>query len=133
MSLNGKWKWPIAYFFKHCMTPLILKELIESALILIAGTGLYVRAITCDGESVNCVALKELGCNIFANDITELKNSFLHPSLNYKVCVFLDACHMLKLARNTFAEYKVFSDSGSKIEWAYITKLHNIQTQLTLK
>ena len=112
------------------MTPSILKELIETALILTAEAQLYVRAITCDGETVNSATLKALGCNIFVSDITQLKHYFMHPTLNYKIYILLDACHMLKLGRNALAEYKAFSDAGSLIEWAYIIKLYNIQMQL---
>ncbi|KYN29364.1 THAP domain-containing protein 9, partial [Trachymyrmex cornetzi] len=45
VSLNGKWKWPIAYFFKRSITAPILKELIETALILTAEVQISVRSI----------------------------------------------------------------------------------------
>lgn len=62
VSLNGKWKWPIAYFLKHAIIAVILKELIVTALILTVESQLHVRAIICDGEGVNCSTLNELGC-----------------------------------------------------------------------
>lgn len=64
VSLNCKWKWPIAYFYKHSITSTVLKELIQTALILTAEAELRILSIICDGYSVNCSALKELGCNI---------------------------------------------------------------------
>lgn len=102
VSLNCKYKWPIAYFFKHAITANILTDLIRTALILTAEVQLRVLSIICDGESVNCSALKELGCNIFVDNFTDLKTSFPHPT-HYEVYVMLDACHMLKLARNALA------------------------------
>lgn len=40
----------------------------------------------------------------------------------------LDACHMMKLARNTLAEKKtIVSANGLKIEYKYIERLHALQ------
>lgn len=134
VSLNCKWKWPIAYFFKHSITSTILIELIKTALILTAEAQLRVLSIICDGESVNCSTLRELGCNIFTDNFAQLKNFFPHPTLNYNVYVLLDPCHMLKLARNALADYEVFyTVDGLKIEWKYIIALHNIQQLLTIR
>lgn len=48
VSLKGKWKWPIAYFFKTGMLSATLAELIKTALILTSKAKLKVRSITCD-------------------------------------------------------------------------------------
>lgn len=42
VCLRGVWKWPIAYFLKHTMTAITLAELIKTALILSAQSGLKV-------------------------------------------------------------------------------------------
>ncbi|KYN22497.1 THAP domain-containing protein 9 [Trachymyrmex cornetzi] len=133
VSLNGKWKWPIAYFFKRSITAPILKELIETALILTAEVQISVRSITCDGDSVNCSVFRELGCNIFVDNFADLENSFPHPTLNYNVRILLDACHMLKLCRNALADYGIFNSVDGQIKWSYIRNLHNVQQQLTFK
>ena len=67
---------------------------------------------------------EKLGCNI-----KKLEISFPHPSKpNQKVYVILDICHMLKLARNAFADIKVFcTPSGEKISWEYVLALHRTQ------
>lgn len=133
VSLNGKWKWAIAYFLKHSITSGILKEFILTALTLTAEAQLHVHAIVCDVEAVNCSTLNQLGCNIFASSFADLKNSFKHPVLNYEVKVFLDACHMLKLARNALADKKRFCTDEGNIEWKYIIQLHKTQQKLILK
>lgn len=133
VSVKGKWKWPIAYFFKRAITKEILRELIETALILTAEVQLNMRAIICDGESVNCSALNLLGCNIFSSSFADLQNSFPHPVLNYKVKVMLDACHMLKLARNSLADYKTFCSNDENLKWEYIVQLYKLQKQLKFK
>lgn len=90
--------------------------MIQTALILTAEAQLRVLSIICDGDSVNCSTLRELGCNILVYNFADLENSFLHPTLNYNIHVLLDPCHMLKLARNVLAEYKVFYTADEKIE-----------------
>ena len=47
--------------------------------------------------------------------------SFKHPTRPYNVYSILDACHMVKLARNTLGDYgKFHSGSGHVISWEYI-------------
>jgi len=111
----------------------MLAELINTALILTVEAKINVRSLTCDGDNANCSALKELGCKIFVNKFDDIKNDFPHPILPYNVRILLDPCHMLKLARNALAEYKIFNSTNGTIEWDYIVSLHNIQCQLTFK
>lgn len=133
VSLKATWKFPIGYFLKHQMTSAILAELIKTALCLTAQVGIRVRSITCDGESTNCGALQNLGCAIFVERYHDIKNAFLHPSLNYEVRVILDSCHMLKLGRNTLADYKELSCAEGRIKWQYLIDLHELQKTLTFK
>lgn len=133
VSLKAVWKFPTGYFLKHRTTSSILTELIKTALILTAEAGIRVRSITCDGDSTNCSALQNLGCNIFVENYNDIKNFFIHPSENYEVRVILDACHMLKLARNALADYKEFLCDEDPIKWQYLIDLHNMQKTLTFK
>jgi hypothetical protein len=82
VSLKGKWKWPIGYFFKNGMLSTTLTELIKTALVLTNKAKLKVRSITCDGENANISALKILGCNVFPPDHQNIKNFFIHPVEN---------------------------------------------------
>ena len=68
---------------------------------------------------------EKLGCNIKKLEVV----SFPHPSKpNEKVYVILDTCHMLKLARNAFADIKILcTPSGENISWEYVLALHRIQ------
>lgn len=54
-----------------------------------------------------------------------------HPqNKKEKIYVFLDACHMLKLVRNTLAEKGILIDKdGGKIEWQYLVELAKFQQQ----
>jgi hypothetical protein len=124
VSLRGVWKWLIAYFLKHTITATTLAELIKTALTLTAQSGLKVRAIICDGDSVNCNALQILGTNIFVEDYRNIKNFFQHDIMKHKVRVLLDPCHMLKLARNALADYGEFKSNEYLIKWKHITQLY---------
>lgn len=133
VAFNGKWKWPIGYFLKKSLSAAILAELILTALSLTSESDLKVRSITCDGASVNVSALNKLGCNIYSDNYESIINNFKHPTRDYNVYVILDACHMLKLARNAFADYKEFRTDDGNIEWRYIIQLYQMQNQLTFK
>lgn len=133
VALNGKWKWPIAYFLKKSLSAATLAELILTALSLTSNSELKVRSITCDGASVNISALNKLGCSIYVNNYESIVNSFKHPTQDYNVYVILDACHMLKLARNALADFKEFHTNDGNIEWRYIIQLHQLQNQLTFR
>ncbi|KAL6260888.1 hypothetical protein P5V15_008415 [Pogonomyrmex californicus] len=46
----------------------------------------------------------------------------------YKINVFLDPCHMLKLIWNVLGTIKELLDStGNKIQWKYLEDLHQLQ------
>lgn len=109
VNLKAKWKWPIGYFLKNGMSSTTLVELIKTVLILTAEVKLRVKSITCDGETVNVSALKILGCNLFPHNYQNIVNYFKYPTENYNIYVLLDACHMLKLARNSLADYGEFN------------------------
>jgi len=126
VNLKGKWKWPIAYFLKNGMSSTTLTELIKTALILTSNIQLRIRSITCDAESTNVSAFNILGCNLFPSNHQDIKNFFSHPVNNHKIYVILDACHMLKLARNALADYKEFC-CDKVIKWNYIVSLYNLQ------
>ena len=51
-----------------------------------------------------------------------------HPTRPYNVHSILDACHIVKLARNTLGGYgKFHSGSGHVISWEYIEQLCKLQ------
>lgn len=69
-----------------------------------------------------------LGCDI--NDINNIKTHFKHPSADYNVVVFLDACHMVKLMRNIFESKKIIhAVNGKIIMWQFLIDLCNLQEE----
>lgn len=134
VSLNGKWKCPVGYFFQNKINSSTQAELIKTALTVTHDAGLRVWGITCDGAFVNFSTMKILGCefeNIDAYD--NIKCWIDHPVSGEKVFFVPDACHMLKLARNTLGNARVLLSAEGAINWNYFEKLYEVQTNLTLK
>lgn len=133
VSLCGKFKWPIAYFLIHSLTANILAELVKDALVLSHKFGVKIWSVTCHGTYTNLLAMKYLGCDIFCERYVDLRTYFFHPSTNEKVFFTPDACHNVKLARNTLGDLKTLVSDGGTVEWQYIEKLHDLQLKLKLK
>ncbi|XP_059911526.1 uncharacterized protein LOC132460693 [Gadus macrocephalus] len=49
-----------------------------------------------------------------------------------EVFVIMDACHMLKLARNMLESYRTINSGSGRIEWKHIVELNNVQKKAGL-
>ena len=83
-------------------------------------------SFTCDGPVSHQAMLKELQDKLTPDS---LQVYFAHPcEPKAKIYVFLDACHMIKLVRNTMSDWQVLKDdNGNTIQWQFIEKLHQLQ------
>ena len=124
VGLKRPWFHPIAYFMVDRVTSKMQAQLINEAINLLTEGGLEVHGATFDGCAKNIATARCLGCKIDKFD-----GSFKHPTRQNKTLfVILDVCHMLKLARNSLGDMKVFFDeNGNEICWHYITELYNVQ------
>ena len=70
--------------------------------------------------------LKLLGAQLSPSN---LQAYFQHPcDPKPKIYIFLDACHMIKLVRNTMLDWKVLKDKdGNAIKWQFVEELHKLQ------
>jgi len=118
VSLTESWKVPVGYFLIAGLQGDERANLVRLCLDKLYAVGVHVVSITFDGCSANMNMAKVLGASF---DMKSLNSTFCHPSNpNLDVAVFLDACHMLKLTRNTLAEKSVLIDAdGNKIKWEY--------------
>ncbi|KAI5744908.1 hypothetical protein M8J76_006466 [Diaphorina citri] len=121
--VNGSWKYPVAYFFTSGVSGEQLAGLVSRCLTLLHETGVTVCSLTFDGAASNVSMATHLGCSLKPES---LKTYFSHPETGEKVYVFLDACHMLKLVRNTFGERNLISNDGV-VQWSFITELFSLQ------
>ena len=73
--------------------------------------------------------LKSLGCN-FTNSLETMVTKFKHSTRDYYVYCTLDACHMIKLARNALGDLGCFKSAyGKFIEWQFIKNLIELQIE----
>lgn len=100
VRLQGYWKAPIAYYLTKTLTPDTQRVLVEHAIEELHHHGIRVVCLTMDGHASNVSMCTQLGCNLKEDLCKPLKTHFPHPITGDKVFVMMDACHMLKLARN---------------------------------
>ncbi len=126
VSLNSNWKVPCGYFLVNGLTGEEKANLTKDCLTKLHEVGVKVVSFTCDGPTTHQAMLKLLGARLSADN---LQAYFPHPcDNNEKIYVFLDACHMIKLVRNTMSDWKVMKDSdGNTIDWKFIEELHKLQ------
>ena len=122
---------PVGYFLIDSLDGVSRKGLVQQCLRLLNSSGVDVEALTFDGASSNIAMAKNLGCSF---DVNNLKPYFSHPTTNAKVNIMLDACHMLKLIRNTFADWGYIKDEeGNGIKYSLIKKLFELQESTGLR
>jgi hypothetical protein len=133
VGLRSHWKIPIGYFFTDKTTASVQASLIKTALTMAHQHGLKIWCITCDGTTTNLAMFENLGCS-FGTSYDSIVTKFPHPSTGDDVFAILDACHMLKLARNSLAFLGSFHGLfQEKIEWKYLCHLHEVQQREGLK
>lgn len=132
VSLSAHWKVPIGYFLIQGLSGEERANLVQQALHKLHDIGVQVSTLTCDGPACNFAMLQALGADLKPPDV---KPYFDHPAnATIKVHVVLDACHMLKLLRNTLASYGILLDGDkNKVTWIYIEALHKLQEREGLR
>lgn len=118
-GLFCKWKQPVYYKFDQPLT----KEIINEVITALYNKGYRVAALTSDFGATNQALLTKLNIGYTCEDHTETdcnvkrKTYFDHPcNKDFRVYIFPDVPHMIKLARNHFL------DQGFLYEGHHITK-----------
>ena len=136
VGYDGHWKLPIAYFFTRGLKAGVQAGIMRESLKTTFQVRVKVLNVTLDGTEHNPNACEKLGAKFFVNELGEMITFFEHPheSAGYNVHMYLDPCHMIKLARNTLFEYKemVWPGRGT-IRCAYIEGLHDLQQEHDLR
>lgn len=104
VGLVGHWKAPIAYFLTSKLSSAVQGELLRQVIVEIQSVGLIVVALVMDGLSGNVRMAKDFGCSLDPSNIAPLFPNPTDPTK--QIAVIFDACHMLKLLRNTLHAYK---------------------------
>ncbi|KAM3619083.1 uncharacterized protein V6R79_002618 [Siganus canaliculatus] len=127
VGLQGHWKAPVAYYLTSALSPETLKLLVVHALKELHAHGLRVMCMTMDGHASNISMCNLLGCSLRGNLREPLKTSFAHPVTGERVFVMMDACHMLKLARNMLQAYSPIMSTTGPINWKFVIDLNDVQ------
>jgi hypothetical protein len=124
-------KYPVGYFLVDKVNADIQTRLVQNLLSITAEKGVLLRNITSDGASANIAMFSALGADL---EILNPKPYFNHPQLGHRVYTTLDICHMLKLGRNTLADYKELKVDGrtESIYWNHIVQLSSLQDDIGL-
>ena len=126
VSVNSSWKVPCGYFLVAGLSGEEKANLTKECIIKLHEVGVKVVSFTCDGPTSHQSMLKLLGARLLPDS---LQAYFPHPcDPEAKIYVFLDACHMIKLVRNTMSDWKVLKDrDGKDIKWQYLVELGKLQ------
>lgn len=99
VCLRGTWKLPVAYFFQNKISGSFQAELITMAVRSLCERLIRVHSLTFDGCAANLATMKKLASS------TDTLEKFSHPCGGADIYIILDACHMIKLARNALRKY----------------------------
>lgn len=131
VCMTENWKIPIAYFLVNGLAAETRASLLKTAISECHNVGVDIAAVTFDGCAANINAANILGCNL-KNPFC-LKTTFKHPECDREVAIILDACHMIKLVRNSFeAKRLIFDESGNQIRWQLLVNLVKLQKNIGL-
>jgi len=128
VSLTESWKLPVAYFLIAGLNGSERANLVKLCLEKLYTVGVDIVSLTFDGSRANIAMADILGASITMHDMRPM---FSHPcDPQWKVSIFLDACHMLKLMRNALADKSVLIDGdGNEIKWQYLKDLQELQSE----
>lgn len=126
VCINGHFKTPIAYYFIKSLNGEARANILQELIKTLHENGISdIRSLTFDGASVNLSMVIKLGANI-TNNVQD--DCYIEdPITNEPIVIIPDSCHMLKLIRNTFAEYTLMDKNNKIIGWEFIVKLVDLQ------
>ena len=128
VGILGQWKAPLAYFFVDKIKSHVQARLLQSILEHLTEINVEVVGLICDGSYANQQTLQLLGLRFNPEDpknVITLKNK----EKEIEIPVILDVCHMIKLIRNIFSDFKALKSPTGIIDWQYIVKLDKMQEE----
>lgn len=125
-AINEHFKVLVSHHFVAGLTAEKKNILIKQVLMALHDRNLVITSITFDGTKTNLKCMDLLGA-VLAK--VGMRPVFPHPSGFGEVCVIINAVHMLKLVRNTFAAKGVLQDGlGREIRFDFLENLEKFQT-----
>jgi hypothetical protein len=126
VGVTARWRLPLAYYMTDGTNAELQQSILRTVISKLWECGSVAISVTMDGLAANIKTLQLLGCNLEPDN---LRSVFPHPECpSVSVAAVLDACHMMKLARNTISEYQIIQlPDGGKAKWRHIEMLHKKQ------
>lgn len=126
-AINDHFKLPVSYHFTAGLTAANKKFITTQVLMALYNRKITVAAITFDGTQTNLKCVELMGAELKKHN---MRTTIPHPSGVGIVCTIMDAVHMLKLVRNTFAAKGVlYDDKNREIKFEYLVALDKYQEQ----
>lgn len=121
-GLNSDFSLPIAHYFIIALNAAEKASIIVEVITEISKLGIRIANLVFDGLSSNLSACKTLGASF---DLLNIKPSILNPIDLSEIHIFLDPCHMMKLARNFIASEKFIHNrtNNESISWIFFERL----------
>ena len=129
VGMRASWKAPVGYFLTRGLGAEAQVAILKMTIECLIANDFQVHAVTMDGHASNMAMCRLLGCNF--DQTPCMKTHF--TICGKKIYVFLDACHMVKLIRNSLEAMKTFTSPSGVIEWKYIAELHETQNRIGLR
>jgi len=126
VAVNSGWKIPLGYFLINSLTGEERSRIVDMCANKLRSIGIHVLGLTCDAPAANLSMMTHLGARI---DPFDPKTDFFPSSFpDEPISLIWDACHMLKLVRNTLGDLQILKNKeGAEIKWEYFELLEKFQ------
>jgi hypothetical protein len=124
VGLNAPWKIPVAYFFTNGLSGEVQAKLLSACLTALHEHNISCIATVMDGLPANLRMVSLLGASFNLSNIVPF---FPHPCNNEPVCVFLDACHLIKNIRTSFCSLRQIHTPSGIAYWRHLQDLQELQ------
>lgn len=128
VAINHNFKMPVAYYLTDHLSDREKGQLLTTILCKLFENNIDITSRTFDGAPSNISMCEELGARLRQTDIENIIPYFLHPANKLKrIYIFYDACHMIKLVRNTLSMSNLTDNDKETVSWTYIKQLVSLQ------
>lgn len=124
-GVNESFKIPVSYFLTNGLLASEKATLIQEVILFVSKTGVKVVGLVFDGLVANLATMRLLGANFRKN-----RYYIINPHSDDKIFIYLDACHMIKLARNCLdGKGMLYDGDNNCIKWEYLSALEQYQRE----
>lgn len=129
-GISSPWRAPLGYFFVSSVTGCLLAQLLRQAISKLNNIGVTVLAVTSGATACGAETARALGVRI---NPQRIRCAFHHPpSSTHCIAYFFDACHALRLIRNTLQYFQKIQWLSDTVQWQHVVELATLQEKKLL-